>query len=181
MHYPFTSFALSLLIYLLLIFTFGVWVMKANSMPPISLELDASSIGEVEQHKKSVQQKSEFKKNLGQKPEAKRLREEKIEPRKSNAGKESELGEKKIISQKIAPIYQPLPQIPDELREEAFMSQVTARFYIRSEGTVEKVELIKPSNNPKLNQLLLKSLQKWRFHSSSQSWTQDIQVTFQVQ
>jgi TonB family protein len=181
MYYPFKSFALASLIYLLLIFVFAALIFEKNPIPQISLELDAESLGEVEQHKQSTQQKSAAEKIFEKKSDAKKSQEKKLEPHESNANKDSELGKKEITDQKLAPIYQPLPQIPDELREEAFVSQVTARFYIGADGMVTKVELIKPSNNPKLNQLLLKSLQKWRFHSSSQAWTQDIRVTFQVQ
>jgi protein TonB len=59
-------------------------------------------------------------------------------------------------------IDRPMPQIPDELRNGAFNSSARARFNIAADGSV-KVELIKPTPNPRLNQILLDSLRKWRF------------------
>ncbi len=85
------------------------------------------------------------------------------------------------VSKKIEPIYNPLPQIPDDLRQEAFESSAVARFYIASDGTVSKVDLIKPCANPRLNHLLLKSLKNWKFSSSSIDSTQEIRVNFSVQ
>ncbi len=89
----------------------------------------------------------------------------------------------KISDSKIKPVgllSNPLPQIPDELRDEAFVSQATARFYIAPDGSVERVELTKPCANPKLNQLLLKSLRLWKFSPQQSSSTQDICVHFLV-
>jgi protein TonB len=59
-------------------------------------------------------------------------------------------------------IVQPMPQIPDDLREEAFSSTALARFHIAADGSA-KVELAKPTPNPRLNWILLDSLKKWRF------------------
>ena len=59
-------------------------------------------------------------------------------------------------------IVRPMPQIPDDLREEAFNSTALARFHIAVDGSV-KVELAKPTPNPRLNRILLDSLKKWRF------------------
>jgi protein TonB len=55
-----------------------------------------------------------------------------------------------------------MPQIPDDLREGAFNSAALARFHIAVDGSV-KVELAKPTPNPRLNRVLLDSLRKWRF------------------
>jgi len=88
---------------------------------------------------------------------------------------------REVVSKKVEPIYNPLPQIPDDLRQEAFESSAVARFYIASDGKVLKVDLIKPCANPKLNHLLLKSLKNWKFASSSIDSTQEIQVNFSVQ
>ncbi len=86
-----------------------------------------------------------------------------------------------VVSKKVEPIYNPLPQIPDDLRQEAFESSAVARFYIASDGKVSKVDLIKPCANPRLNYLLLKSLKNWKFASSSIDSTQEIRVNFSVQ
>jgi protein TonB len=55
-----------------------------------------------------------------------------------------------------------MPQIPDDLREGAFNSTALARFNIAGDGSVT-VELAKPTPNPRLNRILLNSLNKWRF------------------
>ena len=83
-------------------------------------------------------------------------------------------------SQNLEPVYQPLPTIPDDLRSDAFNSFAIARFYINKDGAVENVELIQPSSNPKLNQLLLKSLKKWKFSATNKAATKDIKVNFEV-
>jgi protein TonB len=59
-------------------------------------------------------------------------------------------------------IVRPMPQIPDDLREDAFNSVALARFQIAVDGSV-KVELAKPTPNSRLNKVLLNSLRKWRF------------------
>ncbi len=59
-------------------------------------------------------------------------------------------------------IVQPMPQIPDDLRAEVFNFSALARFHIAVDGSV-KVELAKPTPNPRLNRILLDSLKKWRF------------------
>jgi len=59
-------------------------------------------------------------------------------------------------------IFKPMPQIPDDLREGAFNSAALARFHIAIDGSTT-VELAKPTPNPRLNRILLNSLNKWRF------------------
>ena len=59
-------------------------------------------------------------------------------------------------------IERPMPKIPDDLREDAFKSAALALFHISADGIV-KVELSKPTNNPRLNRILLASLKNWRF------------------
>jgi protein TonB len=59
-------------------------------------------------------------------------------------------------------IVQPLPTIPDELREEAFDAVATVRFHVGVDGTAT-FELVRPTPNPRLNQLLLTTLKNWRF------------------
>ncbi len=84
-------------------------------------------------------------------------------------------------SKNAALVHNPLPQIPDDLRDEAFVSEAIARFYIAESGNVERVELIKPCANPKLNVLLLKSLKNWKFSAAPKISTQDIRVKFRVE
>jgi len=59
-------------------------------------------------------------------------------------------------------IVRPMPQIPDDLREEAFNVTALARFHVAADGSAE-VELVRPTPDPRLNRLLLDSLKKWRF------------------
>jgi periplasmic protein TonB len=60
------------------------------------------------------------------------------------------------------PIEQPLPDIPEDLREFAFKAVALARFTVHINGSVD-VELVKPTANPRLNQLVLQTLRSWRF------------------
>jgi protein TonB len=81
-------------------------------------------------------------------------------------------------------IFRPMPQIPDDLREEAFRSAALVRFHIADDGSV-KVELIKPTPNPRLNRILLDSLKKWRFipavvNGQPVASTQEIVVKIEV-
>jgi protein TonB len=59
-------------------------------------------------------------------------------------------------------IYSPVPKIPDDLREVAFEAVAVAHFEVSYEGNV-KVTLAKPTADPRLNQILLSTLQQWRF------------------
>jgi protein TonB len=59
-------------------------------------------------------------------------------------------------------MVQPVPLIPEELREAAFNSAALVRFHIAVDGGVE-VELVKPTQNPRLNRILLDTLKRWRF------------------
>lgn len=59
-------------------------------------------------------------------------------------------------------IIQPLPVIPDELRQDEMSESAVARFQIAADGTTT-VELIKPTQNPRLNRLLLDTLRTWKF------------------
>lgn len=82
-------------------------------------------------------------------------------------------------------IIHPAPVIPDELRTEAMAESAVARFRIAADGTVA-VELIKPTQNPRLNRLLLETLKKWKFFPEIQEGkpvasTQDIVIKVQVQ
>ncbi|CAE6692785.1 TonB family protein [Paraburkholderia aspalathi] len=81
-------------------------------------------------------------------------------------------------------IAQPLPELPDDLRDQAYQTVATARFAIHVDGSVD-VELIKPTANPRLNQILLETLRKWRFFPAMQAGhpvesRQDIRVHFNV-
>lgn len=81
-------------------------------------------------------------------------------------------------------IAQPLPELPDDLREQAYQTVATARFVIHSDGSAD-VELIRPTPNPRLNQLLLRALREWRFSPALRGGRpvesqQDVRVHFNV-
>lgn len=81
-------------------------------------------------------------------------------------------------------IAQPLPELPDDLRDQAYQTVATARFMIHADGSVD-VELVKPTPIPRLNQILLEALRKWRFFPAMQTGhpvesRQDIRVHFNV-
>jgi periplasmic protein TonB len=59
-------------------------------------------------------------------------------------------------------IYSPVPKIPDDLREVAFEAVAVAHFEVSYDGKV-KVNLAKPTSDPRLNQILLSTLEQWRF------------------
>jgi hypothetical protein len=55
-----------------------------------------------------------------------------------------------------------MPVLPDDLREQGYQVTAIAHFKVHADGTFE-VELIKPTQNPRLNQILLETLHRWRF------------------
>lgn len=59
-------------------------------------------------------------------------------------------------------ILQPLPQIPDEMRRQVLNSSVLARFHVAADGSAE-VELAQPTQDVRLNRIVMDSLKKWRF------------------
>jgi protein TonB len=59
-------------------------------------------------------------------------------------------------------MYAPTPTIPDDMRENAFSAVAIARFKVSPDGDVN-VTLIRPTPNPRLNQILLDTLKQWKF------------------
>ena len=59
-------------------------------------------------------------------------------------------------------IYAPEPKIPDDLRENLLQTEAIARFTVSPDGDVT-VALVKATDSPRLNQILLQTLQQWRF------------------
>ncbi|MFM0736469.1 TonB family protein [Paraburkholderia xenovorans] len=81
-------------------------------------------------------------------------------------------------------ISQPLPAVPDELREEAYQTVAIAHLVIHTDGSVA-VELTKPTRYPRLNQILLETLRNWRFFPAIRDGhpvetQQDVRVHFDV-
>ncbi len=160
------SFILSIIIHLVVIAAFIFDFAQKIEIPKVSLVIDARLIGEVAKHASN---------------DSKKKSANKAHSDGAASGKDLAHEKHDDHAQKTLPIHQPLPEIPQDLRSEAFNSYAIARFYIAASGHVENVELVKPCSNPKLNYLLLKSLKDWRFNSSSKSSTQDIRVTFKVE
>lgn len=58
--------------------------------------------------------------------------------------------------------YAPIPEIPDDLREEVFETEAIAHFVVETDGSTQ-VTLSKPTASDRLNQIVLATLRKWRF------------------
>jgi protein TonB len=72
-----------------------------------------------------------------------------------------------VASHGALAIVKPMPVIPDDLRQEGLSEAATARFHIAADGTAT-VELVKPTQSPRLNRLLLETLKLWRFFPAMQ-------------
>ncbi len=59
-------------------------------------------------------------------------------------------------------IFQPMPELPVELRRHNVEWVAVARFKVAADGSAE-VELVEPTSEPSLNRLLLATLKRWRF------------------
>jgi protein TonB len=75
-------------------------------------------------------------------------------PRSTNSGLSGNSGAQAIV--------RPMPQIPDDLRDDALDDAAVARFHVAVDGSAT-VELSKPTPNPSLNHLLLNTLKNWHF------------------
>jgi periplasmic protein TonB len=81
-------------------------------------------------------------------------------------------------------LSQPMPVLPDDLREQGYQVTAVAHFKVHADGTFE-VELVKPTQNPRLNQILLETLHRWRFFPALENGhpvesDQDVRVHFSV-
>lgn len=182
MIYPFRSFILAVLIYLIPIFFLTI-NFKNNIIPPfVSLEIEAEIIGDSNQHQHNSSfeaQKTTHKISI---PDA--INQSQHQHLDKNfthqKSKLNEAEDESTQSQKISPIYQPLPDIPEDLRYELFSSKIIAKFFIAKSGEVSDVELIKSSHIPRLNMALINTLKKWRFPPQNIEKTEIIAVKFAV-
>ena len=184
MIYPLRSYALAILCYLSIIIFIGFKEKNIDKNPLISLEIEADFIGITNQHQEKSTMQKEKNINKIQLPQISKKEfneKQEIEPKHENKALETTNSKNNLKAQKVAPLYQPLPEIPFDMRSEAFSTKIIAKFYIEKDGSVSDVELLEISHNPRLNLLLLKSLKKWRFEPSGQSLTQVINVKFAVQ
>jgi periplasmic protein TonB len=82
-------------------------------------------------------------------------------------------------------LYQPKPEIPDELRHHRLDLVAVARFQVAANGNTQ-VELIEPTPEPSLNRVILETLKKWRFFPALENGrptaaTIDIRIPISVQ
>jgi TonB family protein len=85
-----------------------------------------------------------------------------------------------IKSQNHKILHRPLPQIPRNMRREAFATKAVAKFYVNQDGSVQKIELLKAASNPRLNFLLMKELKKWQFEAAKEDFEVEVNVGFEV-
>ena len=176
MQNPYLSFTSAFLIWLSFVAIFSFSVFKKSEIPQVAIEVDATMFGEV------IQEKKIPKNSIATKPDpdmASDVKKDLKENLQHNHHLEDSTANNE--AKKLAVLFNPLPKIPDDLREEAFASEALARFYVNPDGSVNKVELTKPCANPRLNNLLLQSLRSWKFSANSVGGTQDIRVYFKVE
>ncbi len=160
MKYPITSILLAFILFLSF---FAMLVFYHAPNYKAEIEVDATMIDKLSRPKQKTQQI----------------------PSQDLVGEKSIAKNQKNSNQIATVTSRPLPEIPEDLRQEAFNSYAIARFYIAADGDI-KVELIKHCSNPRLNKLLLQSLQKWKFSPASFGGVpvdsvQDIKVNFKVE
>jgi len=181
MFYPFQSFLLAIIFSIILFFYITIIIKSPKPLEPqISLIIDAEIYGNSNIEGNSQFIKNSKIKNAITKNNKNNIDHQHIEPLNEINDKNKDLSNKNL-SQTIMPIFQPLPEIPEDMRFEAFQSKIVAKFFINVAGDVENIELLKASNNPKLNLLLIKSLKKWKFPTQSESFEQIINVKFLVE
>jgi protein TonB len=59
-------------------------------------------------------------------------------------------------------LFAPPPNIPDDLRDEPLEAVAIAHFVVGADGSVQ-VSLVQPTENARLNEVLLEALKLWRF------------------
>ena len=178
MNSPFISYIISISIWISLIVVVGTFSLKRVKMDDPQIAIEAEMFGEI------IEKKSTPK--LVRK-EIRKLYDDKISDlKKSKNQKEIEHhdhhyeDQKNIKSQNHKILYRPLPQIPRNLRKEAFATKAIAKFYVNKDGVVKKMKLLKASSNPRLNFLLMKELKKWRFEKTGADFEVEVHVKFQV-
>ncbi len=179
MSHSFKSLLLSLIVWILLILCLTYSKQKITKQPQTFSEINAFLIGEDELENRS--------RNRSGQEMVRSKNETESDYHHVAEGENHAEKNKGVVASEFAikPIFQPLPNIPDELRERAFHSDAIVRFHIAADGSVTKVELIKPSFNNRLDEMLLRSLRRWKFSAASSGEVkvsiQDIRVRFLVE
>jgi protein TonB len=65
-------------------------------------------------------------------------------------------------------IYAPAPEIPEDLRENVIHAVAIAHFKVSSDGQVS-VSLVSKTDSPRLNRILLDTLEQWRFFPATKN------------
>jgi protein TonB len=65
-------------------------------------------------------------------------------------------------------VFAPTPEIPDDMRDEPISTVAVAHFKVDADGHAE-VTLTTPTDNPRLNEILLETLKEWRFFPAMRS------------
>ena len=65
-------------------------------------------------------------------------------------------------------VYAPVPEIPDDLREEVINTVAMAHFRVTYDGQVS-VALVTKTDNPRLNAVILDTLKQWRFFPATKN------------
>jgi len=65
-------------------------------------------------------------------------------------------------------VYAPVPEIPDDLREEVINTVAVAHFRVTYDGQVS-VALVTKTDNPRLNAVILDTLKQWRFFPATKN------------
>ena len=174
MNNPVLSFTISILFWFLIVGSVSFFSVKnkltLNSESTISI--DAEMIGEVVEKKKKPSSKKKFEKIGGDKNKVAELSKKEIDS--------SNQDQSNTNSQSPKILHRPLPNIPSDLRREAFQTKAIVRFYVGKNGVVKKFEFVKSSSNPRLNFLLMKQLKKWKFESTDKDFEKDVVVNFVV-
>lgn len=178
MHNPIISFGSAIFIWLSLIGVVAIVAKNDTQILSPHIAIEAEMFGEIVEKKQAPRLAKDVT------PQA---HDDKISDlKKSSNQKEIQHhdhhyeDEKPLKSQSPKILYRPLPQIPRNLRKEAFSTKARAKFYVQQDGTVKKIELAKPASNPRLNFLLMKELKKWKFEKSTQDFEVEVNVSFKV-
>jgi len=182
MFYPFRSYILAILLYIFLIIFLGINFRQDFVAPLVSLEIEAEAIGDSNQHQhNSSFVNNETTQKIAVADAINKSEHQHFDPNINHDKKSSQNHSQQALeAKKIAPIFQPLPEIPEDLRYDFFATEIVAKFFIAKSGEVYNVELISPSDIPRLNMALIKSLMKWRFPTQDNEKTEIIRVKFEV-
>ena len=96
--------------------------------------------------------------------------EEKIETPPAPVLKEGQILSPGEVDRKPVPVATPLPKISRRIRRTMITSQsLLVRILIDHTGNVEKVKLIKKSNNMEINSLIISTVAKWKYKPASKN------------